>query len=69
MYVVVNIGCIECGVSSKIVGMFAEKARAVAVAEACDELHDWREFGQNRYEVFELPDVPERVDPEYTGVV
>ena len=30
-YLVMNIGCIECGVSSKIVGLFADRARADAV--------------------------------------
>jgi hypothetical protein len=62
-----NIGCIECGVSSNIVGLFADKARADAVAKACEEKHSWRHHGQNRYEVFELPE-PEIVDPEYEGV-
>lgn len=67
MYLVMNIGCIECGVSSKIVGIFADYARAEAVADACNELHSWREGGQNLYEVFELPE-PEIVDAEYGGV-
>jgi hypothetical protein len=67
MYLVMNIGCIECGVSSKIVGLFSDKVRADKVAEACDEKHSWREGGQNHYEVFPLPD-PEVVDEEYEGV-
>jgi len=66
-YLVMNIGCIECGVSSNIVGLFADKARADAVAEACDDKHSWRQHGQNNYEVFELPE-PEIIDPEYEGV-
>jgi len=66
-YLVMNIGCIECGVSSNIVGLFADKARADAVAEACDDKHSWRQHGQNSYEVFELPE-PEIIDPEYEGV-
>lgn len=67
MYLVMDIGCIECSVSSKIVGLFADKARADAVAEACNDKHLWREGGQNSYEVFELPE-PEHVDAEYDGV-
>lgn len=67
MYIVVDIGCIECGVPSKIVGLFADKARADAVAAACEEKYRWREHGQNNYEVFELPEA-ERVDEEYVGV-
>lgn len=66
-YIVVNIGCIECGVSSKVVGVFAKKERADAVAEKCDSLHNWRQGGQNNFEVFEIPEA-EKIDPEYEGV-
>jgi len=66
MYMVFNIGCIECGVSSKIVGLFKEKAKAEEVRDMCEENHYWREHGQNEFEVFELPE-PEVLDPEYTG--
>lgn len=34
MYIVFNIGCIECGVSSAIVGIFKKKECAEKVAEA-----------------------------------
>jgi hypothetical protein len=64
MWLVVNIGCIECGVSSKIVGAFADKAKADEVAGALDKTHSWREGGQNSFEVFEMPP-PEVVDVEY----
>lgn len=64
MWLVMNIGCIECDVSSKIVGVFSDEARANAVAEACGEKYGWREGGQNAFEVHELPP-PEAVDAEY----
>jgi len=54
-YIVVNIGCIECGVSSNIVGMFTDKIKAENVAIECNDKHHWREGGQNSFEVFELP--------------
>jgi hypothetical protein len=56
MWVVVNIGCIECGVSSGIVGVWSDKAEAERIAEACQHKYHWRESGQNRFEVFELPE-------------
>jgi len=34
---VMNIGCIECGVSSAVVGVFADKAKADAIAAECVE--------------------------------
>lgn len=53
-WMVFNVGCIECGVSSNVVGFYATKFEANRVAQACeDELH-WRESGQNSFEVFDL---------------
>ena len=66
-YIVVNIGCIECGVSSDIVGVFTNKEKAESVASACDEKYSWREGGQNAFEVFELPET-ELVNPKYTEI-
>lgn len=53
-YLVRNIGCIECGVSSAVVGRFKTKAEADAAAEKCQEHLHWREGGQNSFEVFDL---------------
>lgn len=64
MWIVMNIGCLECGVSSKVVGVFADEARAEAVAAACQKEYGWRESGQNEFVVYELP-APESVDAEY----
>lgn len=55
MWIVVNIGCIECGVSSNIVGAFASEDEAKAIAEKCDDVFAWREGGQNNFAVFPLP--------------
>lgn len=56
-YLVVNIGCLECGVSSNIVAALASRAEADALAEACMSEFSWREGGQNEFEVFELPEI------------
>jgi hypothetical protein len=53
--VIVNIGCIECGVSSAIVGVTADRAEAEAIVERLSQTHSWREGGQNEFEVFKLP--------------
>ncbi len=54
MYLVFNVGCIECGVSSNVVGIFPHKEEAETIAQTLNEKHGWREGGQNSYEVFEL---------------
>ena len=51
-----NIGCIECGVSSQIVGVYKEEVSAQKMADILNDKGDWREGGQNSYEVFELED-------------
>ena len=64
MWIVVNIGCIECGVSSKIVGVFSSEARASEIAAECEKTHSWRQDGENYFEVFPLPET-DIIDPEY----
>lgn len=54
-WVVVNIGCIECGVSSNIVGVFTDEQNARDIASRLDDTHSWREGGQNSFEVFPMP--------------
>lgn len=65
MFLVVNIGCIECGVSSQIVGLFETEEQAISIAEKFNVKYSWREGGQNYFEVFDLPKVGE-VNEEYT---
>lgn len=63
-YIVVNIGCIECGVSSNIVGVFSDEEVANEIANRLTETMGWRESGQNEYEVFEMPEI-NVINPEY----
>ncbi len=64
MFILVNIGCIECGVSSNIVGMFSSEEKANELATALEKSHGWRDGGQNCFEVFPAP-VPETIADEY----
>lgn len=52
-YLLMNIGCIECGVSSAIVGFYDHESDAEAAAEKCSEHLHWRDGGQNSFEVFD----------------
>jgi hypothetical protein len=63
-WIVVNIGCIECGVSSNIVGVFDDKDTADRIADELVERMGWRKDGQNDYEVFPMPPLNE-VAEEY----
>lgn len=57
MFLVINIGCIECGVSSQVVGLFEYESDAIKIAEKANDKYDWREGGQNSFEVSPLPEV------------
>lgn len=65
-YMVFNIGCIECGVSSAIVGFFHNKEAADAVETECHSAHNWREGGQNDFVVFDLA---EPLSEEYRAAI
>lgn len=53
-WLVFNVGCIECGVSSNVVGLFETEEMADQVAEECSKSLGWRQGGQNSFEVFDL---------------
>ncbi len=65
-WLVMNIGCIECGVSSDVVGVYTTKEEADKVAAACAKELGWREGGQNSFEVFDLHAAQA---PEYAEVL
>lgn len=68
MWLVFNVGCIECGVSSNVVATYPTEREANAVAEKLNNIHSWREGGQNSYEVFKLGE-PYEVEAEYKDVL
>jgi hypothetical protein len=65
-WMVFNVGCIECGVSSDVVGFYATKEEADRVAKTCEDHLHWRQGGQNAFEVFDLR-APQA--QEYTDVI
>ena len=53
-WMVFNIGCIECGVDSDVVGLYATEEEAEQIAGTCRDALHWRQGGQNSFEVFDL---------------
>jgi hypothetical protein len=70
LHVLVNIGCIECGVSTQIVGIFNDVAKADDLASKLNDSQEysWREGGQNRYEVFPVKEL-DVIHPDYLSVL
>ena len=54
-YLLFDVGCIECGEESGVVGVFTAKEVAEKHAEALNKGHGFT-GGQHSYEIFELPD-------------
>lgn len=52
-WMVFNIGCIECGVSSDVVGFYETEEEARQVSKVLNDKLHWREGGQNDFEVFD----------------
>ena len=65
-WMVFNVGCIECGVSSNVVGFYSTEEEADQVAKTCEDHLHWRQSGQNAFEVFDLR-APQA--QEYTDVI
>jgi hypothetical protein len=55
VWVVIDLGCHECGVSSVSVGIFKSETEATAAAKARDEeTQGWRDGGQTYCGVFKM---------------
>ncbi len=58
IYVVIDVGCHECGVGSEVVGAYRTLQEAEVAKDACDKrTAGWRDGGQTIAETFtmELP--------------
>lgn len=56
-YLVFDIGCLECGEESSIVGVFSNKKNAEKARNKAEEKQKKNWTGQHSFEIFELPDV------------
>lgn len=65
MYLVMDIGCIECGADSAVVGIFSDKDYALELAKFYNSSrqYNWT-GGQHNFEVFDLLE-PDVINPEY----
>lgn len=66
-YVAVDIGCIECGEDSTVLGIFDGRADAEEVVAKAKELQRANWNGQHYFDVFEVPDMNKAHIPAYVG--
>lgn len=65
-YVVVDIGCIECGEQSGVLGIFTNKKEAEKVAKKYKEIQSNNWCGQHFFEIFEVKEEDVEVYDEET---
>lgn len=54
LYVVMEIGCLECGVPSSLIGIFQNASDAIRVRNECKVTMNWRYGGDNAFKIFKL---------------
>lgn len=53
-YIAVDIGCIECGENSSVLGIFTNKEQALEILKKCEEYQKEHWEGQHSFELFEV---------------
>ena len=53
-YVALDIGCIECGETSTILGIFDDKGKAEETIEKYEEIQNKNWTGQHNFEVIKI---------------
>ena len=64
-YVVVDIGCIECGEPSSVLGIFADKEKAREIMKKCEEYQEKNWRGQHYFKIYEVDKENELIDKYY----
>ena len=63
-WIVMNIGCIECGVSSNLVAVMDSEEAADKLADHLSGTASWRHGGENHFEVYEMTKT-NFINPQY----
>lgn len=64
-YVVVDIGCIECGEPSSVLGIFTDKEKAIEISKKCEEYQEKNWTGQHDFEIYEVDKENKLIDKYY----
>lgn len=54
LFVVMEIGCIECYAPSNLIGIFQDEQQAIQVRDKCKEKLHWRYGGENEFLIFKF---------------
>ena len=65
LYVAVDIGCIECGESSAVLGIFTDKNKAWDVLDEHEKRQGEHWRGQHYFDVYEVNEIDQEIRIEY----
>lgn len=57
LFVAVDIGCLECGEPSEVLGIFTNKEEAEAICTEAEAYQAEHWHGQHEFQVFEVPEI------------
>jgi hypothetical protein len=61
-YVAVDIGCIECGESSNVIGIFTDKEKAEQALDTHEKYQAKHWHGQHSFEIFEVSEIDKALE-------
>ena len=64
-YVLVDIGCIECGEKSSLLGIFNNLKEANEIKEKCEEIQEKYWTGEHSFEIYECNKENQVIDEYY----
>ena len=65
MFLVIDIGCIECGEPTNIVGVFKDESTAKTIRERCIRICD---TAGHYFDIFPIPE-PEKLNKKYSEII
>ena len=67
-YVLVDIGCIECGEESAVIGIYTSKKKAQRIRREHEKRQNESWNGQHIFEIFEIDEIDKTYKIEYENV-
>ncbi len=64
-YVLVDIGCIECGEESAVIGIYINKKKAQRIKREHEKRQRENWCGQHYFEIFEIDEIDKTYKVEY----
>lgn len=65
LYVVVDVGCIECGEVTNVLGVFTDENKACDVLDEHEKRQEENWRGEHRFNIYEVNEIDQEIRVEY----